>query len=1624
MNVSIEVLQATTWHYTTSYTEPVNFSLLNRGELANITIYNTGNMPLNFTLKFLDDGGSSLCSSFGEYTKCIDYSKLQGGDETGSFTAFHYVDMNSSSTLLIYQDVELLTGYEDVGVIINISNNQGDPKWNTTRVEFNILDKYPILETKIFSPASKNVEFYKHINMTIDISDDVVPPGGVNESEFRINITKPDNTKESYSPPLIDDLIIYDPFGDLDRFFLEYNNTNVSGQYNITIIAKDSGGKYVYFYDNFTVIPTTNISITTQTMIVDGVTQDDSSMSTITINAQNLGIVTAYNINLTGEFSNNASTFYYSSSILESINSLTIKNITLNITVPEKTNPGTYYFTPNLTWVNPDLTITTNTFPKIKLIVSDTHKFEMMGENKSLIINHSKYQITNFTLDATGNLNETNISISSIDVSPNINIEINPFNLSNLIIGGPQTITLNVSVDTSTPPGIKYFTILVNNSGYQTNYTANVTIPTSNVYQISHEGKNLTIQGVADVQTLNQEIWIKSYANIDMPFAFDKGMGDLTTYAEINPNSHILTPNENYTIKLNYLLPKDNLVYSTNISINDTTIPIKMVNHYYDLNIISVTAPSQVLTTDTIGLELEIVYGDIYINNQTTFVATIGDTNCLTTTFLNNSNNKTYLQCTAPTKTDGTTHQVNVIATYNDSGTIISGIKESDTPIPTVYYKDLTPPNITGTKVDNAYLNTNTVVVANVTDNVEIDTVKVLVYDSNQINIINYTMNYVSGNKYDLSFKLDRYGYYYLNYLANDTTGNDILLIKNDSAWVYGELNWSGNTKNEVPGKKNPIPLMIFNLSKGDTKIDFSTDINGDYGEVFNTDYYNTLITLTNPLNFDGTDFITDNIILNFTNADYQEMNNTDFIDMYYLYNLRVEEDNPVYDNLLRGFAIRSKFSSTVKIEIPFYDIDLLKLIDRRVDWATKPVNMKIHYCDSWNYTSSISCKNGWETLNTWVEKHGALDAHIARAELNKKISGDAAFILAAIDENVGFLSTPQNDYGISMNHGDNTIDDITIYSTGSSDIMNLNITCEGEVCEFIQFPQNYYSSISESSKIINMNVTIPLHSLSSTYEGEIVFTHKDGQKKVTYTIEIYPDTNCTATIPKTYFEVGSLTNNQLTNITLTNEGNTLCTLNLSTSNTNLTLFQNTTTLNPDTSIILGVDYQAPKPLGLTNHQITITGQSNINLEINVTHKIDNINVSQLTDLYKGIGLTILMNATGPLGTETNVTWNVTFGNTPCSNINYVNNTITCTAPLVSKTIYQEMIITGNFQNGTAREIIPVIFIDQIPPHITNIGDEVNINTPNPSINATLFDDTGISNVSNVYIKNPDSTITQLNYQIIGNQIAINLTNITVGYHTLAMILKDTDGATSQEYNYSIEIYQPVTLSGTVDANIGGTLEKHKVNFTFKKQGTNEIKQEFSTDNLGVYTYEDFHDTNYDVDIKLQDIDLTLYNTRLSSNTDLFNFGLIDLQNSDQVVIENPVGRNNDLWAFYVDTKFNFTNGTLRMFYHPNDYSDSIKLPYVHVLKCDDFDPVLVKCNGLFNDLNASKQVSINNNLKYVEVQINSFSAYALSEFLPAGVTLPTNLASVTSAGSGGGAGGDSGWSEGISESNDLKNPP
>ncbi|MEM5778326.1 MAG: NEW3 domain-containing protein [Candidatus Aenigmatarchaeota archaeon] len=389
----------------------------------------------------------------------------------------------------------------------------------------------------------------------------------------------------------------------------DYNN----GTYSVNFTAPSQEGPYTLYCnatknnnfgnnsdDFYAETSKTNVIIIVepQNPFVYNITLYDNDSFTITANATNIASGTAYSSNISLELLNgwNANSSLEQCGDIEK-NSFCIKSF--NVTVPNGTAPGNYYFNVTVNWRNPDGTISMNK-TEVNVTVVSNPKVDIEEAIVSSEVGDGIWNaVGNFTVLSIGNDELKNVTFNCFEgvVCNDFTVSFEPENISSLNVNEEQSVLINVSIPMGYSPGTYDGTVNVSaeNDNYDT-FVIEVTIPPKTNVSIKTSISNYTASNISqtDNETFEFETNVTNIGNssarfVNISLALPNGWSSNSSFENCNN----LTKNSFCTKSFNISIPNGTLAgnYLINISTNWTNLDNSLGNNSTTINVTVTSHP-------------------------------------------------------------------------------------------------------------------------------------------------------------------------------------------------------------------------------------------------------------------------------------------------------------------------------------------------------------------------------------------------------------------------------------------------------------------------------------------------------------------------------------------------------------------------------------------------------------------------------------------------------------------------------------------------------------------------------------------------------------------------------------------------------------------------------------------------------------------------------------------------------------------------------------------------------------------------------------------------------------------------------------------------------------------------
>ncbi|MBS3141681.1 DUF87 domain-containing protein [Candidatus Woesearchaeota archaeon] len=1553
--LNITVNKNSTWSYESTINESKSFNKNDIGEISNITINNSGNIDINFSVTYSAYVKNLLGEPFDE-----DYVTL---GRTMNPTQI-FVAKNSSSVITLWWK-GFSTTLSDEWINVTISNETANPSSYLAYRRMNVTNSAPNITSIIYTVNDVN-QNYSEIKYNISIKAVVKDDSQIITASTVYSITLPNNTNMNFTPSIVQQ------DGPVRNVNFTYSyDLPIGGLYSIRVYAVDNdavtGVSSISYFNGYNY---TNLTSTASSITVTNITQANDKQANFTINVSNIGYSRAYNVKVFGNMSTSwtlGNTLMTGN--LTSLNSTLIK---VNVTIPAGTK-GTYYFTPRVNWTDASGYNQTYIGNAISLIAASNPDFDLIPSQTSITVEHGQSGLMSFLINATGNDNVTTYSVSNTSTSTGLGISFSS-TTGSVILGTPVNITITVNVSQSTSSGSRQFTVNTDGAAeYSKTFIVTVSTSANNTFTVRPD--NLTINSGSSVSATNTQINIThdGTSNTALNFVFNL-TGNLTQIANVLNSSLSLTGGQVKQISLNYTTPAETTTYYGNLTVNETNtnalryVDIWLNSYLFEIKIINITPNTSISAGNRINATVNVSYAGSLVQNSSSYSVTINNTECSLLDVVNFTD-YSIITCSAPSAGSALIHNYTITASYVSP---TGSISDSDTAESSITYLDSVSPLITFHNASTIALGNLTIINATVTDNLEVNTVLARIKFPNGTQA-DYTMSSLGSNNYTFEFNSSLIGIYNVTYVANDTQGN-----VNSTVIEAFEIYQIENFNGYILDQSGIAISTTFNVYESGTQSlvhNFSTNSSGYYIQSIKKRPYDLYLTFSN--------FTVKIFGMNFKDQP------VDFIDLDTVGPTDVKLDNP-----LRGFGINAYLPHATNITLVYSDSEI----------GASEDYLQLFTCLNWTYATRTCESNWWVQVPSTLNKIQNIITVNVSSLTSSNSNATSYFIAESIPASVANMEIPDPTITTTMEHDLIKSATVNIQSTGNTPVKTIVFTCEsGTACSNLSISSPDIASIPigyTHAAIINISAGRGL--APGIYTGILKATSENQNKNIALTITISTNTSWNYQPNLVELTVGGNTNASLGYIYFNNTGN---------SNVNFTFVTNESFVYAlNTSVLLAkqyngsvdVHYTAPNKIGKHYATLNISGggrTEQVNATFNVTHVINIITVSPSSSIEAGEQLSISARAnySGTMQTV-NMTWSASIAGLSCSNAassyDNVNSKwdITCLAPNITSIANRTIRVAGYFTNYsvTAYDDYNITYSDVFAPVIVNYTDSALSQGIVIPLNVTITEDSGVQ-TGIVDIISPSGTVISRSLTLLSGSVYNYSANLTeVGEYTLNFTITDTPGNVLRQ-GKSFELYNLMNFTGSVlRSNLSGI----QTNFTFYKNGTSTILHTLQTESNGTYSGQ-IRNRTYDLKIDVSGFSITLSNLSLEGKTN----DPIDLDEMDLQKV--GIASTRDLKGLAVNTTLN-GSGSINAVYSTSAIDSSAA---VSIYECRYFNYSLLTCDSNFTKLPSQTRL-----FGSVSTGITGVYSYLVSELVnEVEITVPTPSVSVSTTVTGGGGGGGGG---------------
>lgn len=963
INLTVEVPLNTSWYFlpSTNLTYNYSHSLNARGNIGNWTVYNTGNVNMNFTVGYSPssdaDTSYTIFNYQGSNTLFQENDNVTVDGLIANPTSV-FVAKGGNSTIQLWHKAKG-TPLNDVAIDIEFSNSSATPSSGIVKDSFTIAEQPPKVTNVWFFVDGVNgsvAERNKNLTIKIRATDDY----RLDEDSTKVNVTIGETTHQLNASSLCD------VFGECDRginptianysanFIPVYN-----GKYHVVATVYDQSGNPATsdtFYFTAYGKATINVQANTSLINVSNVDWAHPATKEINFTINNTGFVEGYSPVLSFAHSSYLNISDYSFSNL-SVGAL-LSHV-LEINVSKATPPGDYVVNATLTWRDPDNGYSSDRMA-FTVRVLPNKSFSLLPSSLNYIVPSGGSDSERLIINNTGNdiLTLMNIVCQSGDACDFLTLIPGASNF-NIPAGETRSIDLVLSAPAGLTGGSYSGIFNVLEKDISDTFNVYIDVPeekTWNATPIYFKG----MKGVGQSGILG-EVAINNTGNVNLDFDV---LSENESMIQTNVSSISVPKASSRSFKIRYTNPDSEGNYITNVSISNALADPTSKNVVINMSVTRINITSIIPTAEnkmtnvTAGENITILVDANYFGESITYVSSwdvlVGGAECENISYSYGGSYWT-IKCLAPEITDGQTYDLSLALTHPLYG-------YSDKTFPdSIVYRDVTPPQFDINR-NNIKLGKSINISANITDNVAVDDVwgKMVYPNSSEVNL---TLDSSGGLYSNNSILSDVPGEYLVNYSANDTTGN----LNSTEDWfeVYDNYSWGVNLRNYDNQPVSNANITFFRPNTSYILLNNISNSNGDANFEVNRRFYDILVNLSNDViklkNVNFSDAYKNNITLNF-----HTMNGGALTDI-----------TPLYRPFIGLVSNSTGFENTQAVVNFSY-------VGQGYD---SPIKLAIISCSDWDYARR-ACNGSWSTLNSTRN----VDTKILTA---KNATGFEAYFLA-----------------------------------------------------------------------------------------------------------------------------------------------------------------------------------------------------------------------------------------------------------------------------------------------------------------------------------------------------------------------------------------------------------------------------------------------------------------------------------------------------------------------------------------------------------------------------------------------------------------------------------------------------
>jgi len=611
------------------------------------------------------------------------------------------------------------------------------------------------------------------------------------------------------------------------------------------------------------------------------------------------------------------------------------------------------------------------------------------------------------------------------------------------------------------------------------------------------------------------------------------------------------------------------------------------------------------------------------------------------------------------------------------------------------------------------------------------------------------------------------------------------------------------------------------------------------------------------------------------------------------------------------------------------------------------------------------------------------------------------------------------NESSIIIQHNTTYSYPLLIQNIGNDVLRNFSLTCISGSCSnfTIAYNQTGFNISAGANATTIVNITTPF----GFSPGEYNFTinaSSDDQETMYFNITVPQNTTWVRVPSNISLAVGANYKSTLGPINITSTANLNITI-LGVSSNNSIVSLNQTTINlvfGETKRVL-LNYTAPTQPNNYTVYINFTNSTletpflttNVSFQVlNYSVNLTMVNYSNNSGVATNEILTLQAVALyNGLPLINNISFQAYIDDSLC-NITFNNYStfweLNCTAPNVSDGRYHNVTLIGTFENYSAvyeSTLYDSLFYRDVTAPIFVQTNQTNVLAgQNNNLVVNITDNVNISRVWAEVI-HPNKTSQNISLSESAGLYTFTLENLSLGDYDVLIFTNDTSGNLRNTTTW-FESYTPINFSSRVKDPLNLGVD---ATFEFYRPNTTTLLYNVTQNNVAGYnvTTGAIHKRKYDLVIKNQVVNIFLRNVSIDENSsDIIDFYTLG---STKVL---------DLSSSYVPligiaARTNLSNkGNITLNYSGLSVGNKNN---VYIFRCSNwtYTAAANTCNEAWSLLsNVTRNLIANT----VTAEIEGFSAYVASEFIPP-----------TSSGGGGGGGGTGGGGGGGGGSLEVKEP-